>query len=226
MRCMRIRGRWIGCVPSYGMRSAAKTSESESERRVALSSALVVLLALIVCIAANGCAPATGGNSAMAIATATPTFPQTTQGHLAMLAYRAIGPTVQHIATTYDAQGRTVSVTATIEGKVPRTPAEIGASQERVKTLCFRAQRALWTSGVPLHAATITILGPTLDDFIDVITEWYGVALLTARTAQTFSWSSLSADAAWERYDQTLLRPDYAPNQHYGAPPAGTPATS
>jgi hypothetical protein len=102
-------------------------------------------------------------------------------------------------------------VTVTIAGLVPTTPAAIAAAQERSKVLCFQAQQAVWTSGVALSAATVAVVGPWLDPYAGLTTTPYASAHLTAQTAATFVWATLSPDSAWGKYDATFLRPGFNP---------------
>jgi hypothetical protein len=176
---------------------------------------LGLALAVLICLIVSGCAATHSARTPAAT-------PATVQGRLELIARQAFGNAVHDLAATYDAQSEALELTATLAGGVPRTEAEISAAQEHVKLLCFRAQRAEWTSGNPLRSVTVTILGPTLDDYADVTTGPYGAAVLTSTTAATLIWSSLSTDSAWQRYDRVWLAPTYAPNQHYGAPPAAT----
>jgi hypothetical protein len=177
--------------------------------------ALLGIVAFLL-LSAYGCAASASTSHA----------PQTPQQRLATLARRSLSGRPSRVVTAYDAQAVTASVQVTLDMGVPRTPQDITAAQEQVKTLCFEAQHALWTSGIGLHAVTVQVLGPIYDDFFDKLTDWYGGAKLTAAAAAALSWSSLGADSAWTAYDQVWLRPSYVPNQHYGAPPAGTPAAA
>jgi hypothetical protein len=181
------------------------------KRARALGPALAVLIGLVV----SGCATTHSVQTPAAT-------PATVQGRLELIARQALGDAAHDLAATYDTQGEALELAATLAGGVPRTEAEISAAQEHVKLLCFRAQRAEWTSGNPLRSVTVTILGPTLDDYADITTGPYGAAVLTSATAATLAWGSLSADSAWQHYDRVWLAPTYAPNQHFGAPPAAT----
>ena len=89
---------------------------------------------------------------------------------------------------------------------------DVEKSQERAKTICFLAQRALWTSGVPLREATVTSLGLVQDDYGSQTTDAHAVAYLAARTSASFTWGALTPDAAWGRYDRVWLRSNYQPN--------------
>jgi hypothetical protein len=128
-----------------------------------------------------------------------------------------VGP-VPCLATAYAAADRTATVTVTLGGLVPTTSAEIAAAQERSKVLCFQAQRAVWTSGVALNAATVAVLGPYLDPYLGPTTAPYASAYLTTRTAATFAWSTLSPDSAWGQYDSTFLRPGFNPSDGQPTP--------
>jgi hypothetical protein len=176
---------------------------------------LCLALAILICLVVSGCATTHSAQTP-----ASP--PATVQGRLELIARLALGDAVHDLAATYDTQGEALELTATLVGGVPRTEADIQAAQEHVKLLCLHAQQAEWTSGNPLRSVTVTILGPTLDDYADVTTGPYGAAVLTSTTAATLAWDGLSADSAWQRYDRVWLAPTYAPNQHYGAPPAAT----
>jgi hypothetical protein len=128
------------------------------------------------------------------------------------------------VTVTVDPRGPTVKVTATLAGDVARTPAEIAASQERVKAITFALQRALWTGDAARPGEVkVSVLGPLLDDYFDRITDWYGGAQVTATTAASVTWSALTADAAWSAYDVVWLRPYYAPFQQWGAPSPSQP---
>ena len=182
--------------------------------------ALGLLAALAVMLA--GCA---SPSSTSAGPTATPTAQQ----HIAALAQHAIGSESQHATvaaafgapsagtptsgTTLGASGAgdtsVVTVTVTLAGKVP-APQAIGATQERVKTICFQVQRALWTSSTPLTDVTVQVIGPIYDDYADLVSASYGAAVLKAPAAATLDWASLSPDAAWDVYG-VWLRPDYQP---------------
>jgi hypothetical protein len=118
---------------------------------------LAVLAAMLSLAGLGGCA---GATSTMARTTATPTAQQ----RFAVLARSAIGGRADTVTATYDAQTDVLQVMATIGGAIARSPSDIAASQERVKALCFVAQRALWTSGPTFTEVKVTVLGPLLDD--------------------------------------------------------------
>ncbi|HKB46312.1 MAG TPA: hypothetical protein VKC57_01350 [Ktedonobacterales bacterium] len=178
--------------------------------------------ACLLCLMVAGCS---SGTTHGVRATATPSAtPATLQGRLDALAHLAIGGMVGSVTTAYNEQSSVLTVTGTLTGAVARTPADIAATQERVKLLCFEAQRVLWTSGTPLRAVKVSILGPMYDDYFDLITDWYGVADLTSATAAKLDWARLSADNAWAVYDSAVVRQVYAPFQFWGGPtPTPTP---
>jgi hypothetical protein len=182
---------------------------------------LLTLLMLAAFISISACAsgPAAGaGPQAAATATLPPNAPS--QDRLDRLAHQALGAAASHMETTYDARAHALALVVTLDGVVPRTPTEIAAAQERAKALCFQAQRTMWTSGIAMSRMSVTVLGPMLDDYADIISGPYGAAALDAPTAAHFDWAHLSADAAWDRYNSVYLAPTYAPNQHYSAPTA------
>ena len=192
----------------------------------AMLLALVLLAALGACASGSGSGKA--GSTSPALITSCPaaafSAPSDRLAHLACLAVRGL---VARIETTYDPHQQTAQITATFVGtRVPRTDQQIAAAQEAVKSVCFRAQQAAWSSGVTLRQVTVTIQGPILDDFFNVLTDWYGGSRLTARTAAGLEWQSAGADGAWGRYDQVWLRTAFAPNQYYSASPAATPLVS
>lgn len=187
---------------------------------------LVLLAALAACASGSGSGRA-GSTAATLITSCAPASTSVPSDRLARLACLAVRGLVGRIETTYDPQQQTAQVTATFVGtRVPRTDQQIGAAQEAVKTVIFRAQQALWTSGVALRQVTVTAQGPILDDFFNVITDWYGGSRLAAPTAAGMDWQAAGADGAWGRYDQVWLRTAYVPNQYYSASPAATPLAS
>lgn len=115
-------------------------------------------------------------------------------------------------------------ITGTVSNAVPRTPTQISAAQEKVKTLCFQIQRAVWNSSISLQEITVTILGPVFDDYFDQIISWYGTASLEAGAAAQVDWRNLTVDAAWNRFQRTQLRVDFGSFQLYGTTPV--PSTS
>lgn len=194
----------------WGPRNAA------AARIRGVACALLVLAAV---------ATAAGCGSASALTTQanrTPTPTPTAQQRIAALAQQAIGGNVHVEATLGTGSAGTpgptpgagddgaVTVTVTLAGPVPGTDAEISASQERVKTICFQAERALWTAALPLSDVTVTVVGPIYDDYADLTSGPYGAAVLKADTAAKLDWVSLSPDTAWDVYG-VFLRAAYRP---------------
>lgn len=185
-------------------------------------AAYIAPLSVLAIALMLGCAPSPGiasttPSASAPTATATPIpcptptgSPSATQQRLATAVATAVG-SVPCLDTAYQAQDHTAMVTITLGGLVPTTTADIAAVQERVKVLCFQAQRALWTSGVPLTGATVAVLGPYLDPYNGPTIAPYASAYLVAHTAATFAWANLSPDSAWAKYTSTFLRPGFAP---------------
>ena len=178
-------------------------------------SVLAALAVLAVLAAFAGCAPtAASGASGTLSAAQSPMATPTAEQRLAVLAQRAAGDTsVQSIAPTVDAgsasgTGNAVALAATLAGPVPATQAEIAASQERVKSICFRMEQAVWTSGMSLSEVKVEVIGPIYDDYADLTTGAYGAADLKAGTASTLDWTRLTPDTAWGTYG-VWLRPAY-----------------
>ena len=195
-------------------------------------SGLPALVVLVALAALSACA--TGGGSSAGRSTSTPAPTHITScpaaassapgDRLSRAACLAVLNLAGRVQTTYDPRSQTVQVLVSFVGtRVPRTVQQIGAAQEAVKNACFRAQRALWTYGLPLTQVTVTVQGPILDDFFNLITDWYGGSRLTSKVAAALDWQSAGADGAWARYDQVWLRTAYVPNQYYSASPAATP---
>jgi hypothetical protein len=176
----------------------------------------LVLLAVGAIVLISGCAP---WGQPVTKAPRTPT-PLSTQEQIHHLALQATGHLLASLQTVYNQAAETAGITATLAGTVPRTPGQISTAQETVKVLCFKIQRALWTSSIHLRDVTVTILGPVLDDYYDRIISWYGTADLLAANAAKLAWGKLSADAAWNLFGKTALRVDYASYQQYGATPS------
>jgi len=195
-RTMRWRGipLWRGSPPSGGRIS-----------RPLRGAATLLLLAMAA--ASVGCAarPAAGP--------ATPTVDAAAaRQRLDGLARQAVADFTRQVQTSYDGGSRATQVTATVGWTADIGIGDIEKSHERAKAICFLAQRALWTSGVPLREATVTVLGPVQDDYGSQIIDAHAAAYLAANTSAGFAWGSLTADAAWDRYDREWLRPNYQPN--------------
>ena len=177
-------------------------------------AALVGALALLLALAAAGCAPALGNgrSSARVLGTATATIAPTTEGRLAQVARQAVGAPAQDVEASYDAQHSTVVITITVSNGVPNTDARVAATYELVKLVTFEAQQALWKSGTALREATVVVQGLQLDEYGSQIVDAYSSAIVEASTAQRLDWVRLSVDHAWDSYDHTWLREYFQPN--------------
>jgi hypothetical protein len=203
-------------------------------RSVAIASAGVLLcaattLALLACISLCGCAASSAPSSSSrqgASQATTATSGLSPQAELTILAEQASGHLLGNIQAVYQQPAEKALITGTVSNAVPRTPTEINAAQEKVKTLCFQIQRALWKSAISLKEVTVTILGPVFDDYFDQIISWYGTASLEAGAAAEVDWRNLSVDAAWNRFQRTQLRVDFGSFQLYGTTPVPTTSSS
>ena len=180
--------------------------------------AAIGVFLLAACVLASGCATSSTRAGSAATHDPSATFtpnpltptPTTTEARVNTLVRQAVGSDPLEIQTVYQMSASQVEVTLTLGGTVPTSDAAVSAMQERVKTLCFEAQRAVWASGPnPLSQVTVTVVGPIMDQYADLATQAYGAAVLKVATEQRFTWSALSPDGAWGAYDNTYLRPAY-----------------
>jgi hypothetical protein len=220
MRRKHTSGRHARCILFSGIPAVGSRPALIHVRRLRPPIVLLTLLMLIAPAGVGACASGSSAGSGPQAATATLSPNAPSQDRLDRLARQTLGAAGGRIETTYDARAHALALVATVAGVVPRTPTEVAAAQERSKALCFQAQHTMWTSGIALSKVTVTILGPMLDDYADIISGPYGAAALDATTAAHFDWAHLSADAAWDRYNSIYLAPAYAPNQHFSAPTA------
>jgi hypothetical protein len=186
-----------------------------SRRRDALAWSGALCALLVGCALVAACAPAVAESShPRASATPLPTTPTAgvaspIAAQLAARAQQAIGSLGQRVEATYDASAEAATVTVTVSGSVPLTDEQIAAAHVLVVQLCYFAEPALWSSGVALREVTLIVLGPMLDEYDDIIMNWSGIAIVKASSAQRIHWKSLSPDAAWNLYDQHILRTSY-----------------
>jgi hypothetical protein len=143
---------------------------------------------------------ATGGIPTVSV---TPTAEQ----QLSALVRQAITSDATLTTMTYDAGGQAVNVLATLA--IQQLPA-VSVGQEKVKVLCFRIQKALWRSGIPLKQVSVTIDGPTYGVYGDLTSSGYGGAMLRQPTATRLDWSALSPDTAWPDYNFMWLTYNYS----------------
>ncbi len=121
----------------------------------------------------------------------------------------AMGNQALSVQTLYNAQDATVKITVTVGGAVPLTKQQIGVAEEMTKSICRQEQQAMWASGVSLKHVTVTVMGPTQDEYAEIVAQVYGSVRLDAPTATHFDWKNLNADSAWDRYDAVYLRPTF-----------------
>jgi hypothetical protein len=191
-----------------------------AHRRFRSVSSLVPMLALLLALAASAalaaCSPFGGANSALPPSKSTQSVPSQrtssspVQSQLASDVLRSVWSLgVKQLTTTYESQSASATVTITLGGAVPTTPAQISAAQELTKAYCLMALQALWTSGVPLSQTLVTVEGPTQDEYADVVNQPYGAVTLGSVTARQIGWSHVSVDTAWNDYPGAFLRPNY-----------------
>lgn len=165
---------------------------------------LVALVGLLL----GGCASASTAPR-LASATATPTAEPGPAGQLAASVRRALGAHVTRVTASYDAATGAATITIIVGGVVPSTDAQVAAAYTQVKRICYQAFRALWASGMTLRETTALVEGPIQDEYADIITDWYGVAVIESTTARRLDWASESPDAAWSLYNQSMLRSSF-----------------
>lgn len=200
-RCRRMS---LGIAENRWMR------ETLMQRRFALGAGRVAAsLAFLTLLALAGCATATSATSHIPVPT--PTSTPVITGPLASVVGPVVGGQAHRISADYDASARQATITLTI-GAAP----DVAAAQARVMELCYRVQKAVWTSNPSLREVKVIVLGPIHDDYADIIEDAYGVADVLAPTATKLSWDALSPEAAWSRYDNTWMRASYLPNWLYG----------
>ena len=182
---------------------------------IACSALVAVLIALgalgsLAACATTDNAPGQTARKATPIVVGCPVVVSATpQDALARRACAAIGNQAQSVQTVYIAQAASVGITVTVGGAVPLTKQQISAAQELTKSISLREQQAMWVSGVMLKEVKVTVMGPTQDEYANIISQPYGSVVLQAVTAAHFDWANLSADGAWERYDSVYLRPTF-----------------
>lgn len=172
-------------------------------RRLCLLAGTVVALG----VAMSGCAFLSNSvkkSHNVALATPAPAF--TGHGPLASIVDPAIwGAGVQSVDTSFDEAHAQASVTITLGGTVPNTDAKTSAAQELAKGFCFMAEQALWTNGIPFSEVKVIVQGPSQDEYANLITSAYAVAVVEAKTGQAIPWATTTADTAWQAYDSEFL---------------------
>ncbi len=178
----------------------------------------LALFLTVIALAGCSVSPTTSARSAPSPQiTATPTVPATIAGFLALRARQAVGTVAKQVDVTYQATDQTAAVNIMLVWS-PAWKTDFSLAQAKAKLACYQAQTALWTSGVPLSKVTVLVQGQALDDYSSVITSAYAEADITAQHAKGVAWSTISAEQAWTLYDQTFLRPTYAPDWIYPPP--------
>jgi hypothetical protein len=160
----------------------------------------------------SGTPTATAVPSTATAGTPTPT-PTAAEQRLDARVQPTIGSLAYDVSVRYDPASNSPFVTATVSPG-PNVP----TTQELVKTVCFLAFKALWTSGETFKDVSVAVLGPFQDDFGDHVLQAYGSADVTAQTAAKLHWASLTPDTAWNAYTNVFLAPSYAAGQYWGLP--------
>jgi hypothetical protein len=170
-----------------------------------LSLLAVSLIALGV--AMSGCAFLSNSvkkSNDVGLATPAPAF--TSHGPLAGIVDPAIwGAGVRSVDTTFDAAQAKASVTITLGGTVPNTDAKVSAAQELAKGFCFMAEQALWANASSYSEVTVIVQGPTQDEYANIVTGAYAVAVVESRGGRSIPWATTTSDSAWQTYDTVFL---------------------
>jgi hypothetical protein len=190
-----------------------------------VSALATTLMATLLLAALAGCgASRASGHTSAGTPTATPAPPTVTPGpptptptaleqRLTALVQPAVGALAYDVTVRFDQANAIASVTATVNQQ-----STIPATQELVKTVCFRAFAALWSSGQTFKEVSIAVLGLFQGDFGDHTLQVYGSADVTAQTAARLKWASLTPDSAWSAYTDVFLASSYAAGQYWGLP--------
>ena len=165
----------------------------------------LLLGALLLALA--GCSTSTAAKTSAPVATPT----AVASGPLASVVVPATRPLAQRIVTEYNTSAQQAKITLTV-GAAP----DVATAQAWVMALSFHVQKAVWASNPALHEVKVIVLGPIRDDYANIIDDAYGVSDVFAPTATKLSWSALTPESAWNRYDSTWLRSSYKPNWLYG----------
>jgi hypothetical protein len=174
-----------------------------------LVAVLIALGSLAACDTTNSVPGQHAGKTTTTVAGCPPVASATTQDALARRACAALGNQAQSLETVYSAQTSSVRITVTVGGAVPLTRQQISAAQELTKSISLHEQQAMWVSGVALKEVKVTVMGPTQDEYAEIIAQVYGSVVLDAATAARFDWANLSAESAWDRYTSVYLRPTF-----------------
>ena len=162
-------------------------------------------------VAMSGCAFLSNSvkkSSHVTLATPAPAF--ASHGPLAAIVDPAIwGAGVQSVETSFDEAHAKASVTITLGGTVPNTDAKTSTAQELAKGFCFMAEQALWTNGIPFSEVTVIVQGPTQDEYANIVTGAYAVAVVEARGGHAIPWNTTTTDSAWQSFDTVFVRESF-----------------
>jgi hypothetical protein len=172
-----------------------------------MSSKILILILFAIALCGCNSLPISKENMHPSATASLPTVSgtPTTEQQLTALVQQALAKDANLTSMTYDAEGQAVSILATIE-QLPT----VSVGQEKVKVLCFRIQKVLWLSGIPLKQVSVNIDGPTYGVYGDLTSGGYGGAVLRQPTASRLDWSTLSPDTAWPDYNFIWLTYDYS----------------
>lgn len=185
-----------------------ETPAPASRRGVVRLLALVLWVGLVVALAlAVGWNPAAGLASAWNQVTHPP-FTTAERQELTTLATHAAASSTNQITITIGSL-RAVQVTLTLDWNAEITSDDVAQEQARVEVLCFQVQKAIWSSALSPSDVLVIILGPVTDEYAQPTIDAHGSAELSEKTASSLSWSLLTPDRAWTKYDHAYLRPSY-----------------
>lgn len=172
---------------------------------------LCASLMLLAAFAASGALAGCGANSTPVNTAATSTAGVVIAQQIDVLTRQAVAAYSQQVQTAYDTATHDATVFVTVGWTDDIHAADVAKEQERVKTICFLVQQALWTHSLPLHQVLVTVLGPVTTGYTEQDNDAHGAARMTAPTEAKLSWVNLTPDVAWDRYDEVYLRSDYDP---------------
>lgn len=195
--------------PSDRSRAAARISAvvDGNTSRALLIAGFTILASLAMLVALAGC----GASAASVNTAATATENATVAAQVDTLGRQSAESYSQQVQSKYDPGQRDATVTVTVGWTNDIHAADVAKEQERVKTICFVVQQALWTANLPLHQLTVTVLGPVTTGYTQQDNDAHGAARVTGPTAAKLNWASLAPDTAWNLYDEAYLRADYDP---------------
>ena len=160
----------------------------------------------------TGTPTATAAPPTATVGTPTPT-PTALEQRLEALVQPAIAPLAFDMSVRFDSVTNAPFVRATVNPG-PTVP----TTQELVKTVCFLALQALWTSGEKFNDVSVAVFGPFQDDFGNHVIQTYASAEVNAQTAAKLNWAQLTPETAWNDYTNVFLAPSYAAGQYWGLP--------